>query len=803
MFNLLALVEAETRVETPIELARWTVGTGLVVGAAVAAAALYGAAWLYRREGRGQMSPRARRILTGLRVAILMLVGLIGLEPVRARYLHRRVPATTLLIVDDSASMSVRDHYRNSEDAARLLKRETAVPAEGLSRGDLAKSLLKGKSAAWVKSLGAHNRVQAFSFSDAATPLTIAPDAIAETNLKAQGPATDAGRAVREAVRSLSGAPVAAVVLLSDGGFNSGESIDVLARYLASKRIPLHAVGLGDPSEPINIRVTEITAPRSAFARDPFGVVVQVAAEGMKDEPVIVELTRRAPGDDPESAQPVEQRTVRPGADGRFDPIRFECRVEKAGPVVFAARVPVQQAEAVESDNQRETLPPVQVLDRKMRVLLVAGAPSYDYRYLSRLLERDRTVDVSCWLQPADPRAVRDGTTVIDHLPTTADELYQYDVVLLLDPDPTGLPPEWAGRVASLVEEFGGGVLYAADRKHTTPFFRDARTRPIVDLLPVSPDPEAELLLNQLGQFQRTAWPLLIPQESAGSPLLRQADDPEESRQVWSGLDGVYWSYPVRREKPAATVLMRHGNPRMMGATGPQVIYAVQYVGAGRSAWVGFNSAWRWLRFGDEYYERFWISAIRYLTEGKLLGGRQRGALTTERDQYSVGDTVVVTLRALTEQFEPMRMESFDLNASVGRDAPRSVSLAPIPGRDGFYQGRFVADRAGSMNLTVALPSRANGNDAVSRTIMISQADLELRHPIMRRDLLERLAVESGGRYFDVDEIDQLPPCIEDRSESFVIRERPTPLWDNAWMFGLLIALLTAEWIGRKWAKLL
>lgn len=822
---ILAQPSVTTRWETQFELARWTVGAGLVVGVALVAAGLYAIIWMYRREGRGNLTQRGRIALTAIRCALLLLIGLIALEPVLARYQHRHVRATTLVLIDDSASMAVRDRYRNASDQARVVPVVGSVPESGVSRIDVARQFLAREQTEWLRRLAAKNRVEVFRFSDRAAPLKSREPANdsaedAETppastgsdgpatdptrwQLRAAGPATDVGRAVREAVGSLGGAPAAAVIVLSDGGLNQGEPPDAIGRFLESRGVPLYAVGLGDPAEPVNVRVTEVIGPRHAFARDPFSVTVQVAAEGIDSRPLSVELLRLAPGGDADSAVLVDRRDVAPDENGVYPPLSFECRVNEAGPVVFTARVPLLPDEAVETDNARDTLPPVDVLDGRMRLLLVAGGPSYEYRFLTRLLERDETVDVSCWLQSAGTRAVRDGDIVIDHLPQTAEELAAYDVFILVDPNPAGLPPEWPARVATQIDDFGRGMLFAADSKWTSVFLRDPRMQPLLDLLPVVFDSEAELIINQLGRYQRAAWPLVIPPESAGSPLLRQADAAAASLEAWSRLEGVFWHYPVRREKPAATVLLRHGNPRMAGPYGPHVLYAVQYAGSGRTAWLGFNSTWRWQRYGPEYFERFWIQAIRYLMEGKLLGGKQRGVIMTDQDQFNAGDTVVVTLRALDERFEPVTVPSIDLEVVQSDEAPRTVVLTATPGREGFYQGRFVVDRVGPVRISATLPGGAGAPAAVQRDLVVRPADLELRRPVMRRDLLRRLAESSGGRYFEIDEASAAPDLIEDRGESSVIRERPRPLWDNGYVFALLILLVTAEWIGRKRAKLL
>ena len=78
------------------------------------------------------------------------------------------------------------------------------------------------------------------------------------------------------------------------------------------------------------------------------------------------------------------------------------------------------------------------------------------------LLQRDATVDLSCWLQSADVNAVRDGDVVIDHLPLTAEELFGYDVIMLMDPDQGDLDEDWCRLVDKFVSQYGGGLLYVA-----------------------------------------------------------------------------------------------------------------------------------------------------------------------------------------------------------------------------------------------------------------------------------------------------------------------------------------------------
>ncbi|MFO0974089.1 MAG: vWA domain-containing protein [Phycisphaerae bacterium] len=780
------------RVDEQLELARWSSGGALLVGLGVAAGLLWAVAWLYRHEGRGDVRPWPRRLLVLFRCAVLLLLGLIGLEPVIVRYVHRRIDATTLVLIDESASMSLVDRYRS--EAAR--QRVGSLPGVAeLSRAQVARAVA---SDAWRARLAQRNRVQVAGFADRlrdAGPTSASVTAAAH----ADGPSTNLGQALRQAVERVGDAPLAGVIVLTDGNVNDGEPLDAIERYLVARHVHCSAVGIGDAAPPVNVRVAEVTAPRMVFKQDPFQVTATILAAGLDRRPIPVELVERTASGE----QVVDRRTVQPRGDGQFEPVVFEQKRAAPGEVTYVVRVPPLEEETISADNERETLPAVRVIEDKLRVLVVAGAPTFDYRYLARLLTRDKTINSSCWLQSADENSVREGTTIIDHLPLRAAELFPYDAVVLIDPDPGALPDGWAKLLGTLVSEHGGGVLYAAGRKFSADFVRAPANAPLVDLLPVVRDNDAELVLNELGLYQRRGWPVLLAPDARDNPILRLADDPVESQALWNLFDGAFWHFPVRREKPAASILLRHSNPRMVNAAGPHILLATQIVGAGRSAFLGFDDTWRLRRVSEPAFGRFWTQAVRFLAEGKLLGTRSRASLFTDRDRYTFGDTILVTARVLDERYQPLSRDSLDVSLTADNRAPRTVSLSPIDGRPGFYRGRCIADQLGLARLALELPQSAGDPLRVQREIAVAPSNLEFANPVMRRAELVELAGATGGRYCDVAAAGELPDSIPDCSQTVVTRERPRPVWDNAAMLALLIALLGLEWAIRRAVNLL
>lgn len=817
------LLAAATREEEEFvtELRHTPDGWWAVIGIAAVALILFAVGWMYRHEGRRGASPRVRTAMAVIRCAVLLGLFIILLEPVRVRILRRWVDSYTILLVDDSSSMDLADRYRLPDEAARIERFTGAPPAAPLRRADVVKQLLGQSDRKFLRELSDKNRVRMYAFSGEPTLLATAPSVHerkpksdmpdAEANrfqaiedlpveFAARGAITNLERTLRRAVESLGSAPIASIVVLSDGGLNEGGDADDIARFARERNIAIHTVGIGDASPPRNVRVAEITAPENVFQNDPFAISARVSVQGVDGEVLTVELRQRdeAGGE----GRVVDSKQAVIGADGAIEPVRFERQEDRVGRFTYSVSIAPLMGESIVDDNARQTT--INVIDSRLRVLIVSGGPSWDYRYLARLLERDDTVDVSCWLQTADLNSVRDGDMVIDHLPRLAEELFEYDVIILMDPDHTELDEPWARLVDQFVSEHGGGLLYAAARPRTPALMREAALKPLLDLLPVTLDPESDIVLNRVGHYQQNASPIEIPPAIQGHPVLQLADDPVSSRLLWQSVGEVYWHFPVLREKPAATVLMRHGDARMKNSYGGHVLAAVQYVGAGRAGFLGFDATWRWRPYGEAVFDRFWIQTIRYLAEGRVLGGTRRATLLTESDQYSVGDAVGVTARLLDERFEPIRRDQVMAQVQVDNERSELV-LAPQRDRPGWYEGRFVPNRTGSHRLSLRVPTTAaDEQEEVSREVLVARPNIEVLRPQMDRDELVTLAERSaGGRYFAVDEAAQLPALIADMHEEIPIRSRPQTLWDRWMTLALLLGLLTTEWFLRKWNRLL
>ncbi len=103
--------------------------------------------------------------------------------------------------------------------------------------------------------------------------------------------------------------------------------------------------------------------------------------------------------------------------------------------------------------------------DEKIRVLLAASEPSYDYRYLKEYLMREKSIDLpSCSEMPilTLQRSQKPAKNILlSAIPSQQEELNKYDVVILSDVNPTLVSSAAQRNLGEYVKSHGGGLSRA------------------------------------------------------------------------------------------------------------------------------------------------------------------------------------------------------------------------------------------------------------------------------------------------------------------------------------------------------
>ena len=102
---------------------------------------------------------------------------------------------------------------------------------------------------------------------------------------------------------------------------------------------------------------------------------------------------------------------------------------------MYKARIEPLPEEMITTDNEASAT--VRITDQKLNVLLISGDAGWEFQYLRNyLLKMSEHYAVTVWQQNADPRFNQEASTGMKRatLPSTRDELFEYDVIVLYDP---------------------------------------------------------------------------------------------------------------------------------------------------------------------------------------------------------------------------------------------------------------------------------------------------------------------------------------------------------------------------------
>ena len=746
-----------------------SLGNGRWLGRAVLAFILLAVAtvWSYRRS-----TARHAHLMAGLRAALLALILLAVLDPGVRLSIRTPTRPLVLVLLDDSASMALRDARTAAADVRRaLIARDTIDPAKGLgqpvpsgvrppmpSRVELVRAAFANRRLDLLDRLGrdADVRLTAFGRTDGLTDLN------AVDQLTGAGPSTPLGDAVRDLLARGRGQPVAAVVLVTDGQSNAGSSPLAAATAAGAVGVPLLVYGVGI-SDARDIVVSDVFAPDVAFAKDDVPVTVRLRGTGLAGQVghLVLKLGEKV----------VDETDVT--FDGAEQAVSMHVTPTAAGAFPLSASIAPRADEATAANNAASTR--VRVVDGKLKVLLVDSAPRWEFKYLQAALLRDRRVSLTCLLQGADPVTAATAPYVADFPADKADLFDHYDLVILGDVDPAGFSAAQVDAIAAFVDQFGGGLLVIPGKRFGIAAYAGT---PLGKLLPVDP---------ATGRTTDGTRPIPLRRTPAGerSPTLTLADDPRASDAAWAALPPVYWDLPAAAKPAAETLLV---DP----ADGQLAVMAVQPYGRGQAMYVGTDNTWRWRQgIGDRVYAAFWGQVVQRLALPHLLGESRHAQVATDRPTYAVGDRVTVTARVYGSGFAPLADPAVPGTLTVaGRATP--LVLSAVADEPGVYRGQFVATAAGEYTFRLDRDAKAEASFAVAAT------SRELAETSMNEPLLRQMATASGGAFFREEDLFHLPDAVHARAADAAVSTVDVALWSTPAYFLLMVAVATAEWIVRR-----
>ncbi len=758
---------------------------------------------LYRRDS-AELSTPFRILLPTLRLLAIVGLLIVFLNPRTRTQTWADRPSRVAVLVDVSSSM-----LNPAEDPA-----EESVSAENVpSRFQRVVELIEDSS--WLNELREKHEVSIYSFngtvsnrlatlppredgSESSDEPTSEP-VIWEEALQPKGNETRLGEVTAQIARELNGRTLAGVIVVSDGGNNAGIDVASANDVARTLQVRVVALGTGGTKAPINLELVKVVSPSDVQLGDPFDIEAYVRAEGLAGQQVKVELLTREPGTET-AFYPLAEQTTTLLEDVTPVQVTFPVTPTLEGEWEYQVKTtPVRKVREVkEADNVRVTA--VNAFERPVKVLVFAGGPSWDYRFLTGVLKRHPGFTIDACLQSGTDGISQDVDNLLYQFPTERAELFEYDVVVCFDPNWMDVPEESRRLFEEWVGNQGGGVVFIAGDINT-PLLASSRDElgMIMDLHPVFLDtilPGIDLI-----SASTQVRPLNLTEEGRTAPLLNIDEDAANAATFWEDFAGFYRFYPTAGAKTGATVYATAGGVGDLTESEPPIFLASQFYGQGRTFYVGSPEFYRLRAEDPEFFERFWTRIGREAAQNRLRRSNPRGTLLVDQQTVRLGEMIKVRARLLDANFEPLQVEGVDIE--VERPDGRLLSPAPRLRPDASYAGSYVgeirAQNAGRYQVRLRIPGT---EDAVRESVVAELPDLENRD--LRQDVrqLQMLTAGTGGGYFPLSEADSVLSLLPQASEQFLLGEQIRTLWDRGWLMYLIVGLFGLEWLIRKLLQL-
>ena len=375
------------------------------------------------RALRGEQ-PRRRLLLLSLRAMGILATLFLFFQPtIRLRNVSR-MPNHIAVIVDASESMRL------------------AEEGGGETRAGRAAAHLRAE-ATTIHKWRTDHKVEFFTFGDRLQSSTW--DSVTHPDVNSLRADSTRIREALSAVRQrFEGRDLAGVILFSDGLDNgrlsAGQSepkpgqlrLDAdTQEFLRALDVPVHTVAVGKPGLR-DIALTRVLADQFAFARTSVEVEARLQVFGAKaagwgGRHLPVTLRR--------DGVPILTVDIEVQPEQREYRVIFPFTPDRVGKFLYDISVPVQPGEAISENNRRAFV--LKVVREKIRVVHVAGRPSWDARFLRAALKSDPNIDLVAFFilrSPSDIEFAPSEETSL--IPFPCQELFQeqlrsFDLLIL------------------------------------------------------------------------------------------------------------------------------------------------------------------------------------------------------------------------------------------------------------------------------------------------------------------------------------------------------------------------------------
>ena len=560
-------------------------------------------------------------------------------------------------------------------------------------------------------------------------------------------------------------------LLLSDGNlkWNEGQPTN----------LPVITVPVGNPGEYKDILIKAVRAPSLVFRGREVTIDTTIKSYGYTGLTLPVLLK--------EGNKLITAKNTHINASPGEVTASLSFIPDEVGQKNLSISIPQQVGESLVSNNSVNLS--VKVVRDKIRILMVSGNPSMNYRFMRTALKNDPSIDLLSFVILRTPSDILNVPTHEQSLiPFPVETLFSKEIksfdLLIFDnfKYPLYLSPHHLESIREFVRGGGGFATIGGPNLVNEGRYK---VSPIEEILPVRFVEKEDYRSNSKAGVRLSRAGVLHPITRLSSDLTGDDADRLNFWREMPPLDG----FNLLEAKSSATVLLESADGL------PWPILTVSSYGNGRVLALATDYSWKWYMGmvakgkGNHAYLRLMDRMVRWLTKDPSMDPVQ---IALPESAGSVDQEIEVRMKLREEDLSPnlRSMVSFSV---FNPDGLKVESQIKPTGQSGEYLGSFLPQKGGIYKLRVET-SAGNLEESMVVTGLLESLDAAPNH-----EQLKKVSVSTGGKFLSRG--DGLLKEIESyarKAESRFIEEKRSSVWAKPFVMILVLGFLILEWYFRR-----
>jgi hypothetical protein len=559
-----------------------------------------------------------------------------------------------------------------------------------------------------------------------------------------------------------------AVILLTDGSYNSGENPFYAAAELGR---PIFTVGVGDTTEPRDVKLADLIANEVSYVNTPTPVFINVDQFGFKDEEVSVKVT--ANGDS------VGTETIKLFENQKRYKLKYSFTPDEPGNYKIVASVSTLEGEVTTKNNSKTNI--IKVLENKKSIAIFGGRPSYDVSFFVKELNKNSDQEIHKFVQ-------KSSTEFYETF--SQKELRDAQIIAMIGFPNKSTDSKYMELIKKELKR-GKPLIFI-----TSSDIDYRKLKIIEDYLPF------KILSESSNELQVLAK---VDVNSANNSILRVEGESNASN--WNELPPIFTTETFIKPNPESTVIMRFGldgtnmNEPLIVSRSLSGKKSLFFMGYGLQSWKLKGYA-RELAKGNEavdLYAQLIENSLRWLSIDSKF---ESFLVRTNKKQYTEGEEVEFFAQLYDDSY--LALEEAVIKVKIEAEEYKTEIVLSEIG-NGQYNYKLENLSKGDYNYSAIAKVDGKIVGTSGGRFIIGELNSEYDDLTMNKSLLHSIADETGGNFYhnSVDNLIDDIKAKENYREKYISQTKDYPLWDLPLFLILSLLCFATEWLMRKLSGLI